>query len=366
MNSIFYDGEIYASYPKQSGGISRYFDNLISRLPEDFYPILTTGRDREGSHPHHDNLQIHRYELKFRPRRVNFWLRKKYFQFITNGIKSHIAHPTYYSLLTGRYVSDYKCPVVITVYDMIYEIFADSIDSNGQMAEIKKKAIFSAQSILCISESTKNDLLDRYPSLEERVTVTPLATELSEQSINQAFHVPSRPYYIYVGGRGGYKNFERLLIAFTKVITKFPDLLICVVGDSFNNEENKRIAELNLINHIKHYGAVRDGQLAKLYNASIALVYPSLYEGFGIPPLEAMACGTAIIASNISSIPEVVGNAGMLFDPTSTDELVDHLLLLAENSSKREFLINQGKQQVQKFSWEKTTMQTVNVYKSLI
>ena len=363
---IFYDGEIYAAYPKQSGGISRYFDNLISRLPEDFYPTLTTGRDRGGSHPNHPNLDLYRYDFNFRPGRISRFIRNQYFQFILSRYKAQLAHPTYYSLLTGQSFSDYKCPVVITVYDMIHEIFADSMDPSGLEANIKRKAIFSAQSILCISESTKHDLLKLYPSLENRITVTLLATELNESYISQKAITPSRPYYLYVGARGNYKNFDQLLVAFAKITPKFPDLLLCVVGSPFNKEEHERINELSLTHNIEHYGAASDGQLAKLYNSSIAFVYPSLYEGFGIPPLEAMSCGTAVIASDISSIPEVVGKAGLLFNPKSTDELVDHLLSLLEHPSRRISLIEKGKRQVQKFSWEKTTIQTVNVYRSLI
>jgi len=363
---IFYDGQIYAAYSKQSGGISRYFDNLISRLPEDFYPTVTNGRDRDRSQPNHPNLNLYRYDLSFRPGRICAWGKRNYFQFISIRSKPQIAHPTYYALLTGREVSDYKCPVAITVYDMIHEIFADSMDANGQMAEIKRKAIFSAQSILCISESTKQDLLERYPSLEDRVTVTLLATELNESYINENAAVPAHPYYLYVGARGDYKNFDRLLIAFAQIIPKFPDLTLCVVGSLFSKEEHKRIAELNLTQNVEHYGAASDGQLAKLYKSSIAFVYPSLYEGFGIPPLEAMSCGTAVIASNTSSIPEVVGDAGLLFDPTSTDELIDRLLFLLEHPSDRNLLIEKGKQQVQKFSWEKTATQTVNAYHSVI
>jgi glycosyltransferase involved in cell wall biosynthesis len=364
--NILYDGEIYATYSKQVGGISRYFDNLISRLPENFYPILTTARDRNGSHPTHPNLELHRYDFNFRPRDISRILRNKYFQLISGRFKPQITHPTYYLLMTGRAISEYKCPTVITVYDMIHEVFADSIDPNRQISELKRKAIFSAQSILCISENTKRDLLERYPALESRVTVTLLATELNKSYIHENTIVPSCPYYLYVGSREGYKNFDRLLIAFTKVITKFPDLVLCVVGSSLNKAEKKRITELNLSKHIKYYGSASDSQLAKLYNSSIALVYPSLYEGFGIPPLEAISCGTAVIASNTSSIPEVVGGGGLLFDPTSTDELVDRLLLLLDNSSERDFLLEKGRNQIKKFSWEKTTSETVNVYNSLI
>jgi glycosyltransferase involved in cell wall biosynthesis len=363
---ILYDGEIYTMYPKQSGGIRRYFDNLIVRLPESFFPALSTTQDRQSSHPQHPNLQIYRYQLNFRPGRLSSWLRGNYFQFIYNHhYKPQVAHPTYYSLLTGRAVSDYQCPVVVTVHDMIQEIFADSLDPNGQMAEIKRKAILAADAVLCVSENTKRDLLTRYPSLEGRVNVTFLATELNESYICDLDYVPPNPYYLYVGARENYKNFDRLLVAFAQIAPKFSDLLLCVVGTPFSKEEHKRILELNLTKNINHFGAISDRQLAKLYNSSIAFVYPSLYEGFGIPPLEAMSCGTVAIASNVSSIPEVVGDAGLLFDPTSTDELVDRLSFLLENPSNRDSLIERGKQQVKKFSWEKTTMQTVDVYKSL-
>jgi glycosyltransferase involved in cell wall biosynthesis len=363
---IFYDGEIYAIYAKRSSGISRYFDNLISRLPEDVSPTLTTARDRQGSCPNHPNLNLYRYDLQFRPSRLSDWLRKKYFQSVPRNYQPQIAHPTYYSLLNGRSISDYQCPIVITVYDMIHENFANSIDPSGYMTDLKRKAMFSAQAILCISESTKRDLLERYPALENRTTVTLLATELNESYICDQDPIPSRPYYLYVGAREGYKNFDRLLIAFAQTIAKFPDLILCVVGSPFSKEESKRVAELNLTQNIEYYGRASDGQLAKLYNKSIAFVYPSLYEGFGIPPLEAMSCGTVVIAADKSSIPEVVEDAGLLFDPQSTDELVDRLLFLLEYPSKRSSLIEKGKQQVQKFNWNKTTMQTVNVYRSLL
>ena len=362
---IFYDGQIYALYAKQSGGISRYFDNLISRLPDDFQPTLTTARDRHSSHPNHLNLNLYRCTLDFPPKRISHRLRAKYFQYIYSKSNPQIAHPTYYSLVTGREISEYHCPVVVTVLDMIHEIFPDS-DPHGYMAEIKRQAIFSAQSILCISESTKKDLVERYPTLADRISVTLLATELDKTFIDPEFSTPEHPYYLYVGARNGYKNFDRLLIAFSQVATKFPDLALCVVGAPFSKKESQRIAELTLGQKIEHYGFASDRQLAKLYNHSIALVYPSLYEGFGIPPLEAMACGTAVIAADRSSIPEVVGDAGLLFDPKSTDELADWLLFLLQHPSERDAAIDRGKQQVQKFSWHQTAMQTADVYRSLV
>jgi glycosyltransferase involved in cell wall biosynthesis len=109
-----------------------------------------------------------------------------------------------------------------------------------------------------------------------------------------------------------------------------------------------------------------DRQLAALYRRSIAFVYPSLYEGFGIPPLEAMQCGTPVVAANRSSIPEVVGEAGVLFDPERPEELTEILVALASDETLRESLITRGHQRVQQFSWNTTAEKTVEVYRTLV
>jgi len=116
---------------------------------------------------------------------------------------------------------------------------------------------------------------------------------------------------------------------------------------------------------IEHYEQVTDAHLAKLYQHSVAFVYPSLYEGFGIPPLEAMSCGTPVVASNRSSLPEVVGDAGLLFDPDNPDELTDILTTLATDSSQRERMIAKGRERAKGFSWDKTVAQTLEIYREI-
>jgi glycosyltransferase involved in cell wall biosynthesis len=249
---------------------------------------------------------------------------------------------------------------------MIHELFAETMDPKGQVSEMKRKAILSAQSILCISENTKKDLLEVYPVPEEKVSVTHLASEINASLSHGSELVPSRPYYLYVGGRFGYKNFDGLLAAFAKAVSVRPEIVLCVVGSPFNETEEKLIADLKLTDHIEHYRHASDGHLSKLYRCSVAFVYPSLYEGFGIPPLEAMSCGTAVVASNCSSIPEVVGDAGLLFDPKSTTDLADILLLLLDNSVERDRLIDKGYERAKTFSWDKTAAQTINVYRSVV
>jgi glycosyltransferase involved in cell wall biosynthesis len=126
------------------------------------------------------------------------------------------------------------------------------------------------------------------------------------------------------------------------------------------------IAELGLTDRVRHAGRASDGALSRLYQSSVALVYPSLYEGFGIPPLEAMACGTAVIAANVASIPEVVGDAALLFDPYSTEDLAAQLTRILDSASLRDRLVHLGHQRVQMFTWAQTIDQTWKAYSDLV
>jgi glycosyltransferase involved in cell wall biosynthesis len=361
---ILYDGQIYAM--QTAGGINRYFANIISRLPESYNPTLTAiHQSYKLNYPVHPMLEVYKYK-RFRPNRLSSKIEKKYFRYLSGVKKFDIAHPTYYSLLTQKDIKEYSHPVVITVYDMIHELFAAEIEPEGYTIEAKRKAILAAQAIICISENTKKDLLKLYPMVEDKISVTYLASEMDASLSHGAELVPSRPYYLYVGSRtSSYKNFDGLLLAFSKAVSVNPEIALCVVGSSFNSAELNLIDELKLTEHIEHYGYASDSHIAKLYRCSVAFVYPSLYEGFGIPPLEAMACGTVVIASNSSSIPEVVGDAGILFEPKATGDLADILLSLLDNSQERDRLIAKGYQRAKMFSLDKTVSQTLDVYHSV-
>ncbi|MBF2066614.1 MAG: glycosyltransferase family 4 protein [Calothrix sp. C42_A2020_038] len=358
---ILYDGQIYGM--QTAGGINRYFANIIGRLPQDFVPTLTTCQPHKVNYPTHPKLKTIFYKrFGFRPGRLSYWLEPYYFRALTSFQNFNVVHPTYYSLLTRQEIKSYRFPIVLTVWDMIHEIFApDDIQ-----VEQKRRAVLAAQSILCISNNTKKDILERYPSLsEEKITVTYLASEIDYSLSYGSEPVPAHPYYLYVGSRASYKNFDGFLTAFAKVISKYSDIKLCVVGSLFNSTEQQLIYNLKLSDHIEHYGYASDCHLAKLYRCSIAFVYPSLYEGFGIPPLEAMSCGTVAIASNTSSIPEVVGNGGLLFDPKSTSDLTEILLFLLDNPAERERLVARGLERSKIFSWDQTVAQTLEVYRSI-
>lgn len=360
---IYYDGEIFKA--QAAGGITRYFSNLISRLPQSYVPCLTIPQSRKSLFPNHPNLKLLKYKQHYTSG-FSRKFQKYYFQALATFNHYDLVHPTYYSLLTRQEISKYRSPIVLTVYDLIHEIFRNQIDPSSKLIERKHKAIRAAQRIICISENTKKDLINWYSVPEEKISVTYLASSIDATLSHGVEEVPCRPYYLYVGSRDAYyKNFDTLLFALAKVVSVQPEIRLCIVGESLNQTEIKLIAELNLSNSIEHYGYASDTHLAKLYRCSIAFVYPSLYEGFGIPLLEAMSCGTAVVASNNSSIPEVVGDAGILFNPKATKDLADILLSLLDSSAKRDRLITKGYQRAQAFSWDRTVSQTLDVYNSV-
>ncbi len=358
---ILYDGG--ASQELGTGGIKRYFQNLITRLPPDFEPHLSSCRAPEPTEPSHPRLRMHRLR-RFRPQRLSVKLEKAFFSRIEDSITFDVAHPTYYTLLSQREVSQYRCPVVMTVWDMIHESFPE-LDPTGSFIAHKRRAIEAADVILCISNNTKRDLLSRYKIDEKKVLVIYLAADLHPEPNKGRGKTPAQPYFLFVGGRAGYKNFHGLLSAFASAVTVVPEITLCVVGPRFVTSEEQAIAAWGLSQNVQNYGPVLDSELATLYQHSIALVYPSRYEGFGIPPLEAMQCGTVVVAANRSSIPEVVGDAGILFDPERADELTDILVHLTRNPEAREPFIRRGYARAGHFSWDETARQTVAVYRSL-
>jgi len=362
---ILYDGKIYTN--QTTGGINRYFTNIINRLPQDAYPILTAQyRENKLHYPAHPNLILREYR-GFRPRRLSLKVRAAYFRWLNTNASFDIHHPTYYERLTQDSFSNLSAPLVITVYDMIHEIFGDSLEPEGKTIKSKKRAITAADAILCISHSTKADLIRYFPQVESKTTVIHLASEFDKGWAYGDEPVSPLPYFLYVGSRyTAYKNFDLLLLAFSKVASVNTNVCLSVVGEPFSSEEQKLIARLSLSERIQHYPWASDTHLAKLYRCAEAFVYPSLYEGFGIPPLEAMICGTVVVAADSSSIPEVVGDAGVLFNPKDENNLADVLIYLLNSPSDRARLIDKGYKQAQKFNWSDTAEKTVQVYRSLL
>lgn len=363
---ILFDGLIYSC--QHAGGIGRYFANIVGRLPTSCTPIFLAEQDKPIHFPQHPNLELYVRTCRHWPRpfrRLSRLAQRRYFRHCEGSLAADLLHPTYYSLLSRRSFGSVRMPVVLTVHDFIHERFANELDPQGKEAEMKRLAIGRAQAIICVSEHTKRDLVEFHSVPESRIAVIHHATDLG--SIPPASHrweIP-QPYFLFVGRRAHYKNFDRLLIAIRNVAVQNSAASLCVVGAPFTVQERATIDALGLAGCVVNVGYATDAELSQLYRGSIAFVYPSLYEGFGLPLLEAMACGTLVIASNVSSIPEVVGDAGILFDPYSVEDLTEILRSVLARSGLREPLIAKGHCRAKRFSWDRSASEHVQVYRSV-
>jgi glycosyltransferase involved in cell wall biosynthesis len=166
-----------------------------------------------------------------------------------------------------------------------------------------------------------------------------------------------------VGNRQGYKNFDLTMRAFSLISDRFRDVDLLLAGAEIADFELKAMTELGIADRVHPAGRVDDSQLAKLYAQSVALIYPSLSEGFGIPPLEAMICGTVPIVSNCSSMPEVVGDAGLLIDPKHAESLADAMERIMNQSFLREALLRKAFDRAKLFSWDRTVELIFNAWR---
>lgn len=275
-----------------------------------------------------------------------------------------IVHETYYS---ARSVAPRGSTVVLTVYDMIHERFPENFSFADPTRREKEIAVARADHVICISEQTRTDLVEYLGVLPEKTSVVPLGFALTPSDAGALPHVADvRPFLLYVGSRGGYKNFVGLLQAYASSrLIKGECDLICFGGGDFSAKEREAIGKLGSVAERVRQVAGDDGLLASYYRRARAFVYPSRYEGFGIPPLEAMSLGCPVACSNVSSIPEVVGNAAELFDPADTDSIRMAIERVVSDEARRTQLIARGTQRLTMFSWQRCAEQTLDIYQRI-
>ena len=275
-----------------------------------------------------------------------------------------IVHETYYA---ERSPWSAQVPHVLTIYDMIEERFPESFVAGYPLAQRKRCAVNRAAHVFCISENTRRDLLDLHRLPEDRVSVTYLGYDKLPLSGPKAQDlVGASPFILYVAGRHGYKNFEGLIRAYAASDWLMGNFrIVCFGGGPFLPAEHALMAALGLTgSQVLHVGG-DDERLAALYKAAVALVYPSKYEGFGIPPLEAMSLDCPVICSNSSSIPEVVGDAGEYFDPFDLESIKTSIEQVLQSSQRRLELVSLGQTRCKLFSWERCAHETLDVYRRL-
>lgn len=256
-------------------------------------------------------------------------------------------------------------PFILVVHDMTHEIYTDTASRKDKTIAWKRKLVYKADKIIAISENTKKDIIKFYGIDESKIELIYWGTTLKLTNKKININLPKQ-YILYVGGRSKYKNFKYFFKAIAPLLKKRQELyLVCAGGGSFSDEEINFIEEEGITKKVSQIKFRDDDELSYIYNHAICFVYPSLYEGFGSPILEAFACKCPIVLSNRSSLPEIGGDAVEMFDPTSEESIRNTIEKVINNKDLREKLINKGLQRLELFTYEKTIEGYIKVFREV-
>ena len=365
---ILYD---YQAFSRQFyGGVSRYFVELARHLAA---TPGTTARIVAPLYINHylrelDSATVVGRQVTRGPKAIgrllNIYNRLR-MKGYAGAFQPDIVHETYFrkSPLT---VPGARARVV-SVYDMIHERFPEHFAGWDRTSANKKAAVDRADHVICISETTRKDLVDIFGTSPEKISVTHLGFDVAHNEEEIPDPAPGGPYLLYVGVRSGYKNFARLLAAYARERRLAEDFrLICFGGGPFSKRELVEQKNLGLPPGRVAWLGGSDHVLAALYSRASAFVYPSLYEGFGIPPLEAMAHNCPVICSSGGSISEVVGFAGEYFDALDENSIAASVTKIVNSPGEADRLRELGRRRIRDFSWEQCARQTHAVYSGLL
>ena len=368
---IFLDPQIF--YSQKFGGISRIFAEFWSRCNE--------RDDIEIICPlfYSENLHLREYNLQ--PKRFTFLFDKNYpgKKYINAILKRINRQKTYlylrknnFDLFVCTYFNPYflnrlhNKPFVLTVFDMIYEIFPAYFPGEETLKANKKLLCEKSNRIIAISASTKKDIIHFYPGIaDEKIKVIHLSQSINTNETATLNWLPEK-YVLFIGKRELYKQFATLLKAMTPVFAIDANIkIVCAGGGSLTVAETENLKSLHLTDKIIQK-SFYDNELNTIYKKAAAFVFPSEYEGFGIPALEAMACGCPVILSNTSSLPEIAGDAALYFEPNDTTALSEAIIKILNDRNLKDALIKKGYQQVEKFSWDKMTDEYLETAKEVL
>jgi glycosyltransferase involved in cell wall biosynthesis len=369
---VMFDPQIFCH--QRFGGISRYVCNIALEMHR------MSGVTPQIMAPFHFNEYLDQLPRSLvRGRRVRWLEGLTAFAYGLSVLPGKVAARSFKpDVLHNTYYFPVKPPSgargILTVYDMIHEKYPKYFAASPFITRIKAASVAAADHVICISESTRRDLLTTYDIPEERVSVThlgfdPLRSLLSDETSSD-FKVrvlgADAPYLLYVGSRVNYKNFRGLLDAYAASASLRANFfLLCFGGGDFTGAERAVISKAGVEGRIR-FLAGSDAVLAACYANASLFVCPSFYEGFGIPVLEAMSLDCPVACSNSSSLPEVVGDAAALFDPADRDAIRSALESVLGSPSAATALKEGGRIRTQLFSWRSCAENTVDIYRRVL
>jgi len=306
------------------------------------------------------------------PKKSYIWHLYSQFKLRKNNYDLDIIHSPENSTLVTKLIFPKK---IITVHDIRQRVFPEFNIETLLSYLFLQSSLKSADKIIAVSNSTKNDLINYFHVPANKIQVI---YEAADQKFRQLNHdeinfVKQKyglnfPFILYVGNLSKHKNIPNLIKALYNIKQMdCPHKLVIAGKKKWKYEEIFDVIDkLGLHDEVIFTGYVPEEDLPGLYNAATLFVYPSLYEGFGLPPLEAMACGCPVITSNTSSLPEVVGDAGIMVDPHDVDELSNVMMKVLSDNILRKELITKGLNRSKMFSWEKCAKETISLYKETL
>ncbi|GAB3944224.1 glycosyltransferase family 1 protein [Spirosoma harenae] len=364
--NLFFDHQTFIEQPY--GGISRYIVELANGI--------------NATPPHHARLSLLYAENVYLPqassaltsllgrrfrgkRQALTKLNNVYNQMQLLRQPFDVFHATYYDPYFLPYIG--KKPFVVTFHDMIHERYIQdypTLSADRRIIQNKKRLAEQATKLIAVSESTKRDLVELLNIDPDKIQVIYHGSSLAP-SLKQP-NKTDLPYLIYVGSRQAYKNFQSLVEAIAPLLKKEDCFLVCAGGGPFTTEEQELLQTLQITKQVLWKPIYSDDTLRELYQGAQAFIYPSRYEGFGIPILEAFACDCPCIVSNTSSLPEVAGDAALYIDPALPDSIYHAVDKLLKDSDLRKTLIQKGRQRLSQFSWKRAVAETISLYQTIV
>jgi len=356
------DEQIFAI--QRYGGISRLFYELAKQFmlsPELGVELLPLNAPIVNQYLA-DNPEL-MHKLRTTQANSSLGALATYFSHRTNARGADVIHNTFY--LPHGLTGAKNAKRVVTVHDMIPELLPTT-RRRLDFLTMKRRYVDKADHIICVSAATRNDLIRLYPEISAPISVV-------HHGVDPVF-TPNTPkmddlpdqYILFVGNRGQYKDADVLMRAFSEFTKEIQGVtLLFVGGGKFTNKEIHLMNSLG-ITHMTRQRSLRDAEMSSAYGNALFSVFPSRFEGFGLPALESMASGTATILANATSLPEVGGEAAVYFQSKDVKDLVQKMLLLATDSSYRESFARLGIERAANFSWEKCAAATAIVYQETV
>ena len=366
------------------GGVSRSFAELYHHLPQEVKAeisilesnnvhIQCLGNIKPSEYQYHKFLcgkdfrgkgYLHRWYDKLTKGGYYPDCNKNYSIKLLKAGNFDVFHPTFFDDYFLPYLNGK--PFVLTIHDMISELYPQYFAKDDFQIVMKRKLAPLACAIIAVSEHTRKDVIRILNVPKNKVHVIYHGCSFPDKS---SIQIPyTKPYVLYVGERWGYKNFSLFVNYVAPVLKKYTDLHIVCTGKSFSKEEIQELESLGIRNRFIHHWARTDEEFFSLYHHASCFVYPSEYEGFGIPILEAYKADCPVMLNHASCFPEIAGDAAIYFSMTkkSSDFAQQLTRVLSMNHTEREALLFKQRKRLERYSWQKSAMQLYNIYNSIV